>query len=433
MMDRTSHRSSVTELPKSPVSPLGTSRLAGRQPLLQFDSNGDLRPSPEREQARISKSRSVFGVDQIWEREMAKVKIIQERQAQNEDVLNKATRKKEKGKGKAIFPTLVDSPQRIDLQNSVTASSLSGISPIKLTSDQPPKVQYSPIRGETPIMPFLTKDMPRQAAPSQLGLQSWFGSGDEESDREVARPRTLDKGKGRAEPSLRIEIDDDSEDDRPLLMLALVVEQKEISEEDMPLSTLAKVATTNLPSFRSSPDRLGQHSIESGAKPELAGARDHPDEQSQNDFEDDDIPLLMRKSISSFKITQDEDDLPLGHRYTTAAQQQTITMAQARYAEMYWANEMEAARRASMTSWNPYMVMGSPFPPAPYWGAPSHMGYAGYPSQPQMGYPTFPTQPTGLESHASSGGVTSGGPEKAIDNWRKDVCVAPNAREYCAR
>ena len=431
MMDRTSQRPAVTELPKSPASPDGTGQLAGRQPLLQFDPNGDLRPSPERARARISKSRSVFGVDQIWEREMAKVKIIQEQQARNEVELNRTKRTKDKGKGKAIPPILVVASQSIDLNHSMTASFLSGISPIKYAPDQPPKLQYSPVMSKGPTM---TEDISREVAPSQLGIQSWFGSGDEESDLEVARPRTLDKGKGRAESLPLSEVIDDSEDDQPLSKLALDVEQPESSEENVPLSTLAKsLARTTLSRSRNSSNQTGQQSIDGVTTLELVGARDYPGgpSQEQNDFEDDDVPLLLRKSHSSSKIIQDEDDLPLGQRYATAAQQQTLAMAQARFAETYWEYEMEAARQASMTGWNPSMVMGLPFPPALNWGAIPYMGYTGYPSQPYFECPPHPphtTRPIGLMGHESPASVTSGGPEKAIDNWRKDVFVAPETR-----
>jgi len=422
MMARTSRRDSL-EPPSSPPAATDDPSQA-RKSLLQFDSNGDLRAAQEGRN-RISSSKSVFGVDQLWEKEMAKLKIIQEReevvriQKEAEEAV-KEKRRKEKGKGKVIDPVTI-SPHRVE-RGLPTSISLPKISPIKRSSNVPPTLRYSPIKAAPPALPLLTENIPRQAAPSQLGVREWFGSSDEESDRAHERKRKIDKGKGKSIATNDME-SDESEDNVPLSKVIPVIKHKSPDDEygDVPLSSLAKspgrrhvpplIIDLSSPVVGGSGNRFGMSA---------SHVRDNQLEICSGD--DDDVPLALRQSRTP-RAPVIEADLPLGYRHSHAAYRQILGAEQARMGNAWW--NREQAHRASM-SFSPYGMGQPPFRPQ-MWAPSPHMSYPypGYPMMLPMEYPSMSFPAPGPMEYALPPVMPGPEAEKAIDSWRKEVAVAP--------
>ncbi len=400
MMSRASRRSSFVEPAEaSPISASSPGPVSNRQPLLQFDSNGDLRALQQSaSRGRIANSKSVFGVDQLWEKEMAKLKIIQEKdeagRIEHEAEEAKAKKKKDKGKGKAIDPS-IEFPQDEEQDLSATSSSFPSISPIKRASYLPPTLRIDLVSTGPPGLPVLTEGVPRKAAPSRLGLNDWFESDDESEREEGVRPaRRLNKGKGRAVQETQSA---GSEDDVPLSRLppakvAPVMREDSSGDEegDLPLSTLAK------------------HSMTKSTLP--------------SDNDDDDTPLLLRMSkMPHLPHAENEDDLPLAYRHSHFAHRQSLETEHQRIAGEWWQREMQ--QQAAMAGYIPH-GMPLPFPLPPMWGGAPQWAH---PVMPMMGYPPMMAYPPMI--NPGVGAIDYPSPpvvaEKAIDSWRKEVPVAP--------
>ena len=178
MMDRSSF--AAQHDPSSATSPTGA-----QVPLLQFGDDGDLHRSPTSPDMpyvpsnnrlshmptpnssshlvpprlidRMSKSNSVFGIDQVWESEMARLKIrqaqeaeqarlVQEREEEEErrkrDKKDKKSKKDRKGKGKmreSDYQSIQDQ-LAVDRDQGLADD----ISPVQRVADLPPVLQFSP-------------------------------------------------------------------------------------------------------------------------------------------------------------------------------------------------------------------------------------------------------------------------------------------------
>ena len=394
MMARASRRTSLLEpLTDSPASSSPAHPNTARQTLIQFDSNGDLRSTQEASLSplnRLSNSKSIFGVDQLWEKELTKLKIMQEKEEAlrgRQDAAQAKTKgKKDKGKGKAIDSTTA-SPHGPEQNLSAVSSSFPSVSPTKRASDRPPTLYFTPDEVDPPRLPVVAGNSLRKG---RLGVRDLIESSDEGSDEEEVAKRTVDRGEGKL--TVREEESDDSDDDIPLSQVVPVIKKEESLEEDedVPLSSLAR-SPVKIDSARLIINTSQNGGVEG----------------------DDDIPLGLRQSKSPHLQPQDEDDLPLGHRHSSAAYRQTLAAEQCRMTAEWWSRELGARQ-----GFGPYASMGQPFPLSPMWGgAPSHLGFPGY--------PTAPSAYGGMMGYVQPPIVPSPGPEKAIDSWRKEVAVAP--------
>ncbi|ORY22583.1 hypothetical protein BCR39DRAFT_382521 [Naematelia encephala] len=378
----------------------------------QYGDGGRLSPVD----ARISKSRSVFGVDQIWEKEMAKLKIIQEAEArqkaeeetraalEGKGKKDKGKKKKDKGKGRGVEQEYsevpVDEPE---------------ISPLPHVDELPPKIDYSPEKAA--LSRELGTELAADQVAHELGVSSWFKE-DEEGSDEVRNAET--------------EEESDEEDDVPLSKIAPVSVRHEVnddSDDEVPLSTLAKSTspiTTNTlrTSLGALPGDIGTGSL---------GLLSNDDE------EDDDIPLALRRqqktAVSQMKNAPSEaeklaieDDLPLGYKHAEAATKQSLAaqaqvQAQAQVAGEWWLMQQqqeEAMRRATMFGYG----MMPPYPGA--WGNPQPSVYPYETMSMSMSNVHLPVMAYPVAGYGGVGPVaTPVAASQNIDSWRKDVAVAP--------
>ncbi|KAG8696325.1 hypothetical protein FRC09_008577 [Ceratobasidium sp. 395] len=304
----------TTLLPHGPVASgveqrPGAKRASTIQPLLNFDSN---------EQDRAANSKSVFGVDTVWEREMAKLKQMQEMQrledeAQQAREDEKQTRKGKgkKGKGKAEPPASPTVPA--DAASSPNAPELNRMSsaPPTLPTIVPLRNQVlppgSPGESEASLPPAH-----RRRSVATLDAGGWFaGSSDgEEEPGEKRNP-------GAQIPPVSGARDEDSDDDVPLTHIKVHAPESD-DDEDAPLSSLVKPKNV-LPDLNSGLNLDLAASI--GLAPEPT-----PSKQTKaDDSDDDEVPLAIRRQSimpSSNKPAGEEDDdddeKPLGLRLSQA-------------------------------------------------------------------------------------------------------------------
>ena len=391
-------RQSMLSIPHSPSSPLSATDSpdhAARAPLLSFDSNGNLSAagaSPDKsafditaqgqnrmsyphpgmthsqsaqthlgagltpgpggmdDRPRLAKSKSVFGVDTIWEREMAKLKIMQEAEAK--EVAEREERERLKGhkkgnrksfwaggakgkdkeKGKAspagagvseLSPAgspagvgahmvrVVSGGQEPDGQevmlspprsNESRAISVPGGSPVKRAPDMPPMLEFSPEKKKVAPPPVdAVEDIPPTdaatdgdkvdpLAPKHLGT---FASG---QPVPPSPPSPVIEPEHEAITSPRIQIEDDDS-----------------SDEEVPLSRLKAPTTTStygitgpLPKVQLNSDLSGSLGLSVPVLPTSVSPRP---------------PSFMGDALADFGIggtsggdDEEDDDVPLGVR-----------------------------------------------------------------------------------------------------------------------
>ncbi|KAG9104723.1 hypothetical protein FRC06_011617 [Ceratobasidium sp. 370] len=318
----------TTLLPHGPVisgaeQRSNANRASTIQPLLNFDSNA---------QGRVANSKSVFGVDTVWEREMAKLKEMQEMQkledeAQQarEDEKQQRKGKEKKGKGKAGPP--VSPSASADAVSSPNASELNRMSSapptlptiVPLRDQVPPPA--SPGESETSLPPAN-----RRRSVATLDAGGWFAGssdGEEESgEKRNSRPRV---------PPVSGERGEDSDDDVPLTQIKVHAPASD-DDEDAPLSSLVRPKSV-LPDLNSGLNLDLAASI--GLAPEPT-----PSKRPKTDDSDDEVPLaihrqsIMPQSAPNKPADDDDDDeKPLGLRLSqapNAAQQRR----QAEYQQM---------------------------------------------------------------------------------------------------
>jgi hypothetical protein len=443
----------------SPTSPNPTA--GHRAPLLAFDSNGYFPTnSVDEKQDRISKSTSVFGVDQLWEKEMIKLKIIQERQ-ERERVEKEANgkeeeakmerkwlgkgRKKDKGKGKAVSSTY--NIGLIQTENRIMSKNLDSVSTEQLVSDPPRMSSHLHIDGTSGTVPLLGIGDEDPNASSRLNVGGWFAGSDMEDDTEdkASHHEPDPEAQGNGEREVRddriVEASDtDEEDEVPLSKLAVgqsgsrlsdqviraVGEESSDAEEDLPLSKI--VATRSAPNI----SKLSS-SLTKIHAPLSTGSSNFPaphDKANTGDDEEDDIPLGLRiPTSSSAKLDQVEDDLPLGYKHAGAATRQMASISIYGPLGLYpptfspYTGGQPFPSMPNISPWgmmNPYM---QPFPQQammtgrmPYEGGMGGLG--GWPSMPHLGVYGQP-QMMGVGMGVGMGDMNK--PGRNIDDWRQGV------------
>lgn len=401
------------------TSPDKDNRQSVQAPLLQFDGN---ETSPEvRPRPGMPNSRSVYGVDALWEKEMAKLKIIQaeeearrvERERKAAELAEKEKKKKgwlgkdKKGKGKAKERDSVISPQSQSQDLSPNKQSPmelerresgygGGISPLKnKLGDLPPTLRYSPEKATIPIS-SPPEDVARRPA-SRAGLDGW--ASEDEEDINARRRR---KGKAKAAPPPAPA--SDSEDDIPLSRMIPPPSQIHInqprsnesdSEDEVPLSRIAApraVSATSTPMIKLNSDVIGSLGLSVPILPPSISPKPPTivptDSIPPIEDDEDDRPLGLRPGLSiksnlfdnvgpertEAEKAEIEDDLPLGYKHAHAV-----------------------GRQISVGSIPPSQSF-SPYPQQQQWGM-SQMG-----SMYGMGMMGYPNQPMGMPMQGYGGG-----------------------------
>ncbi|KAI9066780.1 hypothetical protein FKP32DRAFT_1645237 [Trametes sanguinea] len=363
-------------------------------------------------------TKSVFGVDTLWERELAKLRVIeeQERQAEEERRKREAEEaakalkkkgKKKKGKGKE---------QEQEQSEVAGAVSPAPEGSPAVSEDKPPSPSL--------VLPEIPKTVTRRAPPPpgddddesdddsdssdapapapRQQTSGWHSDEEEQGPRRIpgTGPRYPQSGPPRL-PQVVRQDDDSSEEDVPLVAtIGRAVERQtrlrtgaddESSDEEKPLVALLDKTKRKLSSVSGS--SLSPRAALPGGSGANAGG---------NDDDDDDKPLGLRVSRipPGFGSThnEDDDDKPLGLHpeqlrksqffMAAQAQQQQQMLAQAQMAQM----QMYAAAPSLMGSG----FFGPPVPP------------------PMMMYPQLPPTPPPMQDASKFG---------RVDKWRHDVAV----------
>jgi hypothetical protein len=319
---------------------------SGSKPLLDF--SGEAPISPGAANGRVPNSKSVFGVDQLWERELAKLKEIEaaEKVEEEERKLKEERKvaKKGKGKGRSKKDPLPSPPA----PEAVPRPSI--------VADLPPTLPVIPKatarRRLPPVLPESESDTDSEASENKAKANAarrgseaggWGSSDDEDrrkqkqnfasdSEDDVPLVRKLQL------PSMRAP-SPDSEDEKPL---AHVLERK---------SKLTDLSFDNL---------LGNSGV------------------AKDDAEDD-TPLAVRHPRAHSIIARsvlhnddDDDEKPLGLKqaqhqqqaqFNIMAQQQMMMQAQLQ-------NSMAFGAPSMLSGFSPFIVPPPSFSPAP--GPPIH-------------------------------------------------------------
>lgn len=384
----------------------------GGAPLLAIDSDGNIAETG-RPASKMMQTRSVFGVDTLWEREMAKLKEIEaqekkdaeeRRRREEEEETKKPSKKKKKGKGKGKDkePTMGQDRSNEFSPSPVSLNPPSSVSPLKeeispsLTLPTIPTV--SSRRGVAPVPnddddsdneSSASEAVPRRSTVIQEGLADQWVSDDEK------KPDLVPKiGLGISQKSLNL--DDDSDEDVPLSQTLQRATQKlavprlqpeDDSDEDRPLSTLIMdKPKLNVPSVDFS---------DLSSKPATSPS-------NVKDDDDDDEPLGIRASrlptgasqlsgLSSLSpgTANDDDDRPLSMHPGQMRKSQFQMFAQLQQQQ-----QQQQLFQAQMAFNHPQSMMFMMQPP---------MAYA---SQPQL--PMSVQEPNKFSS---------------VDRWRHDVAI----------
>lgn len=322
----------------------------GGQPLLTFDDNGILAETGNRESA-MPKARSVFGVDKLWEREVAKLKEIEaqekldaeERRKQEEEEAKKAKKKKKgKGKGKEPADLVPFGDSSFTAASNVSASVPRDPSPslalpdiAKVTSTK--RRDHVSAGDDTDDESSASEAEPRQSMGSALrekAADNWV------SDDEGGPVRSTGVGLRFPSRPAPLAVPEDSDEDLPLSVTLHRAAQKlaiprshaeDDSDEDRPLSALLDKPKLNIPPIDF--DNLPSPSS-------VAVKREDDDE--------DDVPLGVRASrfpnsslfsgmsgMSQAGGNADDDDRPLAmHPEQLRKSQFMLAQAQAQQQQM---------------------------------------------------------------------------------------------------
>ncbi|KAH9853617.1 hypothetical protein C2E23DRAFT_112598 [Lenzites betulinus] len=398
------------------------------KPLLDFEE--EIPGAPRKSLLAVGGSgggntRSVFGVDTLWERELAKLRAIeeQERLAEEErrkrEMAEESRGRKRKGKKKGKGEDL-DGPSL----------------PVSESLSPAPSAEIVGDRSATPphVLPEIPKTVRRRAPPPAAGDDDDSDEDSDSSDAPAPRrpetsgwhsdeedagprrttgtgPRYPPAGPPRLPQVVTREDDESSEEDVPLVATIGRAAQRltrrrtggdeSSSDEEKPLSVLLDKTKQKLPSI------AGGSLSPLSARP---GAGD-------DDDDDDAEPLGLRVSRipPGFGARagggEDEDDKPLGlhpdqlrkSQFFMAAQQQQQQqmLAQAQMVQMQQAQMQQAQMQHAMMYAAPPSMMGS--------------GYFGPPmAPPMMVYPQLPSTPPPMQDAVKYG---------RVDKWRHDVAV----------
>ena len=398
--------------------PLGRRHSTGPKPLLSFDESAAQGGTHLSASPGMLQTRSVFGVDTLWEREMARLKEMEAEEAQErlraEQVEAAAAGKRDKKKGKkgkekakpqdeSLPPPALDADRpRVSAEPPVLPTIPKGI-----TRGPPPPVDGDDTESES-------DDSDAAPAAKRPSGEGWFaGSSDDEKGKSGpvrtvgVGPRYPNRGRGQAQGA-----SSDSEEDLPLAATVDRAIQRatrlvssapvaDESDEEEPLSTLLEKTKLNLPpvDFDNILSPLGSGSAKGKQPAARATAADDEDEDEQ--------PLGLRASriapmAPRTGADEDEDDVPLGLRPEQQRRTQYHMMLQQQQQQQQQQMMLQQMHTGMMFS-NP-SLMGS--------------GFFGPPMVQPMMMPVMPAplvpSPPPLQDNVKFG---------RVDKWRHDVAV----------
>ena len=308
----------------------------GGKPLLEIDDNGKIAETNNSREARMAQTRSVFGVDTLWEREMAKLKEIEEqekkdqeeaRRREEEEEMKKAKKKKKK-KGKGQDSLLdVKGDGSTEVSPSPTSPVASSVSPHP--QNEPalslalPDIPTVTSRKRTVPEPPVDDDSDEESSASEAAPSRSIALRDDLADQWVSddekKPTTTPKVDTNT-PRINVPANDDS-------------------DEDVPLSVTLQRATQKLASPRSQPDdddsdedrplsmMILKNSVSGSLKLPSSPGESASKSPGGDKDDDDDVPLGIRASrlpagasqisgLSSLSLSgnnnnNDDDDRPL--------------------------------------------------------------------------------------------------------------------------
>lgn len=419
MMSRTPLNRSSTlidpaTLPQRPVSkhmdsfnssqsmPALNRRSSG--PLLHFDANGNELPGPASSNnlEKVPKSRSVFGVDTIWERELAKLREMEAKENAGTD--NIQAQPNDLNKGTAQPPSSARSP-----------------APPEPTSPKRPATTVLPVLPKiqkvttTRKLPAGNADSDSESesdndnpAPANVQEAAGWGSSDDEAPRRVTAALSPARSQGRGPVPHMVVPDSDSEEDVPLVATIGRAAQRiarsavdSDSDEDKPLTAI----------MHKKPSR-GFLDIDF----DLSTSTKAPinAEKKADDSEEDEQPLGLRASTilgANPRPTggEDEDELPLAMH----PEQQRRTQYQM-LAQQQQQQQMMMMMQAQQAQMQMQMMTGSMY----MGGPPSAMGSGFFNPAMAPGMMTMPPPQSGspppMHDAANYG---------RVDRWRHDVAV----------
>ncbi|KAJ7638798.1 hypothetical protein FB45DRAFT_1023562 [Roridomyces roridus] len=361
---------------------LGRRNSLNAKPLLNFDDDNKLvRPGLR----QAATSRSVFGVDTLWERELAKLKEIEAREKVEEDLQKakeaemeardaKRRAKKARRKDKSDSPPTPEAEATVSVQPAPIETRIPSAPPV-LPAISPVRRRPPPVNDDSDSD---DSDRPGPSRPQEKGRDGW--SSDEEGKGPIRTTGTGPRFVKKPErPAAHIG-GEDSEEDLPLAATMDRVVQRATqlqrppgsdSDEEQPLSVLIQ-------------KKMSLPSVNFDKRSQSHGA---------DDEEEDDQPLGLRASrvAPSFGGSVhpgEDDDMPLAYHPEQQRRSQFHMMAQA--AQQQQQMMLQAQMHNSMF-----------FSPQPMM-APGYFG-------PQMMMP-----PPALHDEAKYG---------AVDRWRRDVVV----------
>ncbi|KAL1730723.1 hypothetical protein EV714DRAFT_272458 [Schizophyllum commune] len=409
-------------------------RQSQGKPLVDMTAEG---LTPPRALGQPSAVRSVFGVDTLWEREMAKVKEIEAQEAAEEEERRRKEAEEEARNPKKKKKSKKGKKEQAPGESSLTVNEVSPSA--SSVADTSPVPDVPRVSAEPPTLPdvpkVLARGPPRPADDDDESSESdedeeaqpaprksedtgnWFaGASDDEGEAGPRRttgtgPRYPKKAASQPKPPPQ---DDDSEEDLPLTAtlnramarqtIAQALDDSE--DEDKPLAAVInkKRTTSNagsaLPTFGSEGGLLSKE-FDNLLSPKKGGDDEDEDEDNQ--------PLGLRASRAIPSIAgggEDDDDKPLAlhpdqqrKSQFIAAQQQNLAAQQMMFQQQ---QQMMMNPMASMY-FNPSMVGSGFFAPP--------MGTG---MMPMMPPPQAPPSPPPVPNPAKFG---------LVDRWRRDVAV----------
>ncbi|KAI0304032.1 hypothetical protein BC826DRAFT_1095299 [Russula brevipes] len=389
----------------------------GGKPLLNFDDDRSpgLQATPS---GGRNGTRSVFGVDTLWEREMAKLKEIEaqeqeelrRQEAAEAEQLQKKSNKKKKGKEKAIRQDIPAEEPSAPVEESTIPAKAPALPAIPrgITRGPPPPRNDDETESSSELSDV---DAPR-SPPPRVSTDGWHsGESDKETTDGPVRttgvgPRYPNRGGRRRPPAFQSADDEDSEEDMPLAAtVSRAVERAtrlelSDSDEEKPLSQL--LTKSKYAEGGSVLDDDESRRLPVSAKPSLVEGkgRNRAEEQErtrktktrgQQTARFAGLAFHIRSRNLGTRTPEDDDDLPLGlhpeqQRRTQYNIQQLLLQAQMQQSMMF----------------NPPSLMGS--------------GFFGAPVMPQMmplmPTPVPPSPPPDMQDTTKFG---------RVDRWRREI------------
>lgn len=413
--------------PTNPRQSLLRRNSSGGKPLL--DMGGERPPTnlgPGAEQL-MAKNRSVFGVDTLWEHEMARLKEMEAeeraeaeaRRRQEEEEKERRRLKKKRGKSKGKggkIPTETTSLPDIPSGSRVGPPTLPVIQKPILKHPLPANDDSdSDSESDDNVAPRATSDRaadhwvessdeddgPRRTTgvgsryPSKTSAPQLSQLNDGSSDDDIPLTAAAQRIIRRASQSGALAIDNDSEEDIPLSAAAARVvkrasqllrhEDDDDDDEDKPLVDVLNRAKRSLPSV----NNLSFHH---------AGEDEDEDEQPLG-LRASRLPLASQTSLP-LAGGEEDDDRPLAFHPEQQRRTQSHMFVQAQQQQQQQQLMMQAQMQSNMF-FNPAMMGSGFFTPI---AVPPMM----------MGVPMTPPSPPPAHDAAKYG---------RVDRWRRDVAV----------